>query len=395
MNYILFDDYSWENLLPLTFTKPVAELRIGILTIREKWEYLLEQDISYITQEYLAEKYPIHTEDYNILINSSILPGKELLDRIRELSSGQALVKGHDIVGANLEKEKIEEFKNKELRDIDIIEYENEITKINHPWQIFAQNEQALTNDFKMITQGRESEPVSPSNNTITPENIFLEPGAKVEYATINASAGPVYIGKDAEVMEGTVIRGPLAMCEHSVLKLSSKIYGATTLGPYCKVGGEVNNSVFTGYSNKAHDGFLGNSVIGEWCNLGADTNNSNLKNNYANVKLWSYTEERFINTGLQFCGLIMGDHSKCGINTMFNTGTVVGVNANIFGEGFPRNFIPSFSWGGTKGFKVYKIEKAFEVAEKVMKRRKKNFDDKEKNILRDIFHQTEKYRKF
>ncbi|MFP4042166.1 MAG: GlmU family protein [Bacteroidales bacterium] len=395
MNYILFDDYSWENLLPLTFTKPVSELRIGILTIKEKWEYLLKQDISYITQDYLTEKYPIHSEDYNILINGSILPNKILLDRIRELSSGQALVKGHDIVGANLEKAKIEEFKNKELRDIDIIEYENEIIKINQPWQIFAQNEQALIQDFKMITQGRESEPVSPSNNITAPENIFLEPGAKVEYTTINASSGPVYIGKDAEIMEGTVIRGPLAMCEHAVLKLSSKIYGATTLGPYCKVGGEVNNSVFTGYSSKAHDGFLGNSVIGEWCNLGADTNNSNLKNNYANVKLWSYPEERFINTGMQFCGLIMGDHSKCGINTMFNTGTVVGVNANIFGEGFPRNFIPSFSWGGTKGFKVYKIEKAFEVAEKVMQRRKKCLDDKEKNILRTIFHHTEKYRKF
>ncbi|MFP4047878.1 MAG: GlmU family protein, partial [Bacteroidales bacterium] len=380
MNYILFDDYSWENLLPLTFTKPVSELRIGILTIKEKWEYLLKQDISYITQDYLTEKYPIHSEDYNILINGSILPNKILLDRIRELSSGQALVKGHDIVGANLEKAKIEEFKNKELRDIDIIEYENEIIKINQPWQIFAQNEQALIQDFKMITQGRESEPVSPSNNITAPENIFLEPGAKVEYTTINASSGPVYIGKDAEIMEGTVIRGPLAMCEHAVLKLSSKIYGATTLGPYCKVGGEVNNSVFTGYSSKAHDGFLGNSVIGEWCNLGADTNNSNLKNNYANVKLWSYPEERFINTGMQFCGLIMGDHSKCGINTMFNTGTVVGVNTNIFGEGFPRNFIPSFSWGGTKGFKVYKIEKAFEVAEKVMQRRKKCLDDKEKN---------------
>lgn len=395
MNYILFDDYSWENLLPLTFTKPVCEIRIGILTIKEKWEKYIDTKTSYLTEEYLSEKYPTTTEKKNILINSSILPDENLMKKINGLSIGQALVQGHDILAANLEKEKIDDFKNKELREIDITEHEEEIIKINHPWQIFKRNGEALENDFKILTKDRESEPVSSTNNIIKGENIFIEPGAKVEFATINASGGPVYIGKNAEIMEGTVIRGPLAMCEHSVLKLSSKIYGPTTLGPFCKVGGEVNNSVFLGYSNKAHDGFLGNSVIGEWCNIGADTNNSNLKNNYSEVKQWNYVEERFLGTGQQFCGLIMGDHSKCGINTMFNTGTVIGVNANIYGEGFPRNFIPSFSWGGIKGFKEYKLNKALEVAETVMKRRDKILDDEERNILNEIFNRTKKYRNY
>ncbi|MGB1307109.1 MAG: glucose-1-phosphate thymidylyltransferase, partial [Flavobacteriales bacterium] len=217
---------------------------------------------------------------------------------------------------------------------------------------------------------------------------------AKVEHAILNASTGPIYVGKDAEIMEGSIVRGPLAMCENSVLKMGAKIYGATTLGPYCKVGGEVNNSVLLGYSNKGHDGFLGNSVLGEWCNLGADTNNSNLKNNYAEVKLWSYQSERFVNTGLQFCGLIMGDHSKCGINTMFNTGTVVGVSANVFGAGFPRNFVSSFSWGGSAGYMTYRLNKVFEVAEKVMQRRAIEFNQVEKDILTEVFELTKSYRK-
>jgi UDP-N-acetylglucosamine diphosphorylase/glucosamine-1-phosphate N-acetyltransferase len=225
-------------------------------------------------------------------------------------------------------------------------------------------------------------------------ENIFLEPGAKIECATLNASTGPIYIGKDAEIMEGALIRGPFALCEHATLKMGTKIYGPTTIGPHSKVGGEVNNSVIFGYSNKAHDGFLGNSVIGEWCNLGADTNNSNLKNNYIEVKLWDYASGRFIPTGLQFCGLIMGDHSKSGINTMFNTGTVVGVSANIFGSGFPRNYIPSFSWGGAQGYITYHIDKALEVASQVMKRRDIKLDEIEQDILKHIFEITASKRK-
>lgn len=393
MNYILFDDYSWDNLLPLTYTRPTADIRMGILTIKEKWEKNLNQSCSYLTRDYLKDKFQSKTEKENILINGSVLPDKQLLSAIQSLQPGQTLVKENDIIAAHLDEESIEEFINKQLRDIDIDEYKDAIIKINHPWQIFQLNGVCIENDFKLLTENRESAPLSETNQVIAPENIFLEPGAIVEYATLNASKGPIYIGSNSEIMEGSVIRGPFAMCEHAVLKMLAKIYGPTTLGPYTKVGGEVNNSVFLGYANKAHDGFLGNSVIGEWCNLGADTNNSNLKNNYAEVKLWNYPEERFIKTGLQFCGLIMGDHSKCGINTMFNTGTVVGVSANVYGEGFPRNFIPSFSWGGTKGLQTYRLSKALEVAETVMKRRDKILDEKEKAVLTEIFNRTEKYR--
>jgi UDP-N-acetylglucosamine diphosphorylase/glucosamine-1-phosphate N-acetyltransferase len=244
------------------------------------------------------------------------------------------------------------------------------------------------------LTKGRKSQPLNNSCRNIGKGKIFIEEGASANDTTFNTTTGCIYIGKDAEVMEGSVVRGPFALCEHSVLKMSSKIYGATTIGPHSKVGGEVNNSVVFGYSNKAHDGFLGNSVIGEWCNLGADTNNSNLKNNYANVKLWNYSGENFIDTGLQFCGLIMGDHSKCGINTMFNTGTVAGVSSNIFGSGFPRNFIPSFSWGGAQGFTTYRFEHAIETAQLVMQRRNTELTDNDKDILKYIFDNDEKFRK-
>lgn len=395
MNYILFDDYSWDNLLPLTFTRPTSEIRVGILTIKEKWEKFLKTTCSYITADYLSNKFPLKQDQYNILINGSVLPNDKLFKEIEALKPGQTLVNGNDILAGYLEKDEIEAFRKKELREIEIKEFKGNVTKINYPWQIFQQNGEAINQDFKLLTNGRESAPISETNKIAGKENIFIEEGATVEFATLNATKGPIYIGEDAEIMENTAIRGPFAMCEHAVLKMAAKIYGPTTLGPYCKAGGEINNSVFIGYSNKAHDGFLGNSVIGQWCNLGADTNNSNLKNNYAEVKLWNYVESRFINTSSQFCGLIMGDHSKCGINTMFNTGTVVGVNANIFGEGFPRNFIPSFAWGGTKGFKVYKLNKALKVAETVMKRRNITLDDTEQKILTEIYNLTEKYRNF
>jgi UDP-N-acetylglucosamine diphosphorylase/glucosamine-1-phosphate N-acetyltransferase len=395
MNYILFDDYSWENHLPLTFTRPTSRIRTGILTIHEKWEKRLGSACYHLTQDYLADQFTLKTQEQNIMINGSVLPNDKLVKQIQTLELGQALVNQDEIIAANVSKEQVSDFSNKALREIDIIEYEGEVTKLNHPWEIYQYNGQAIREDFDLLTANRESQPLSSTNRVIGDHPVFLEAGARVECATINTSGGPVYIGAGAEVMEGSVIRGPLAMCEHSVLKLSAKVYGPTTLGPYCKAGGEVNNSVFTGFSNKAHDGFLGNAVIGEWCNLGADTNNSNLKNNYASVKLWSYREERFLDTGQQFCGLIMGDHSKCGINTMFNTGTVVGVNANIYGDGFPRNFIPSFSWGGAAGFKEYKLEKALEVADIVMKRRNMTLSESGARILKEVFQRTSKYRQF
>jgi UDP-N-acetylglucosamine diphosphorylase/glucosamine-1-phosphate N-acetyltransferase len=269
------------------------------------------------------------------------------------------------------------------------------LIKINFPWDLFRYNEKALLADYKLLTSKRRSALLSKTNQVVNKSNIFIEKGAKVEFSVLNGSKGPIYIGKDAEIMEGCLIRGPFALCDHAILKMGAKIYGPTSIGPNSKVGGEINNSIFQANANKAHDGFLGNSVIGEWCNIGADSNNSNLKNNYAEVKMWNFTSEKFIPTGLQFCGLVMGDHSKCGINTMFNTGTVIGVSANIFGSGYPRNFIPSFSWGGPQGISVYPLEKAFETADKVFQRRGISFTAMEKKILEHIFISTEKYRRF
>ena len=391
MNYILFDSDVRNSLLPFTYTKPVADLRVGILTIREKWEKHLGLTTTTLTEEYLEDKYPMVEMEENILINASFCPSLELVEKIKSLSKNEAIFKGEDVIAF---------YTSDTQEDVDFdeykqIEFNDDLIQIKNTWDIFSLNDVAIQQDFNLLTENRKSQPIPEGVQCINRENIFLEEGAKLTFGFLNASSGPIYIGKDAEIMEGCVVRGPLAMCDHSVLKLGAKIYGATTLGPYCKVGGEVNNSVLMGYSNKGHDGFLGNSVLGEWCNIGADTNNSNLKNNYAEVKLWDYNTGRFAKTGLQFCGLMMGDHSKCGINTMFNTGTVIGVSANIYGSGFPRNFVASFSWGGASGFTEYKLNKVFEVADVVMKRRGIVFDDKEKQILEHVFNETSKYRNF
>lgn len=394
MNYILFDDSSRINLLPLTFTRPVADIRIGILTIREKWEKVLGAATSSKTEGYLSKKFPLKLalEDENIWINGSFCPNEKLVEAIKNLKRGQALVSSNTLIALNSGNNNMVDFTL--LDSFVVLEFFGSVLRVENVWDIFSKNEEAILSDFTLLTAGRKSQAISATNQVIDKSTIFVEEGAKIECAILNASTGPIYIGKDAEVMEGSIVRGPFALCEHSTLKLGAKIYGPTTIGPHSKVGGEVNNSVILGYSNKGHDGFLGNSVLGEWCNIGADSNNSNLKNNYAQVKLWNYEKERFVNTGLTFCGLIMGDHSKCGINTMFNTGTVVGVNANIFGSGFPRNFVPSFSWGGASGFTTYKVEDAFEVAARVFERRGLVFDETEKEILTQVFELTEKYRK-
>ncbi|WBX77928.1 GlmU family protein [Tenacibaculum ovolyticum] len=391
MNYILFDGDVRNALLPFTYTKPVADIRIGILTIREKWEMYLGLTTTTITEEYLEEKYPMVEMEENVLLNASFLPTKSLIEKVKSLKVNQAIFKGEDVIAFYT----IDTQEEVDFSSYEQIEFEEEAIQIKNTWDIFSLNDKAIRNDFDLITEGRTSEPIPETVNYINKEDIFIEEGAKLTFATLNASNGPIYIGKDAEVMEGVLVRGALAMCENSVLKMGAKVYGATTLGPYCKAGGEINNSVLMGYSSKGHEGYLGNSVIGEWCNIGADTNNSNLKNNYAEVKLWSYETERFAKTGLQFCGLIMGDHSKCGINTMFNTGTVIGVSVNIFGSGFPRNFVPSYSWGGASGFTEYKTNKVFEVAEVVMKRRSIQFDEKEKRIMEYVFEETKKYRNY
>ena len=391
MNYILFDGDVRNSLLPFTYTKPVADIRVGILTIREKWEKHLGLTTTTVTEEYLEEKYPMVELEENILINASFCPTESLVEKVKNLSENEAIFKGEDVI-AFFTTDSQEEVNFDAYTQI---EFEEELIQIKNTWDIFSLNDKAIQEDFNFLTEGRTSQPIPEGTRYINKDNIFIEEGAEVIFANLNASTGPIYIGKDALVMENSSVRGPFAMCENSVLKMGAKIYGATTLGPYCKVGGEVNNSVLFAFSSKGHDGYLGNSVIGEWCNLGADTNNSNLKNNYAEVKLWDYKTGRFAKTGLQFCGLMMGDHSKCGINTMFNTGTVIGVSANIFGSGFPRNFVPSYSWGGASGFTEYKTNKVFEVATVVMKRRSIVFDEKEQKILEHIFEETKQYRNY
>ena len=391
MNYILFDGDVRNALLPFTYTRPVADIRVGILTIREKWEKFLGITTTSITEEYLEEKYPMVEMEVNVLLNSSFLPTKTLVEMVKSLEPNQAIFKGEDVIAFYT----INSQEEVDFSKYHQIEFDDDLIQIKNLWDIFSLNAEAIRADFDLITEGRNSEPIPETVHCINRNDIFIEKGAEITFATLNASKGPIYIGKNALIMEGSMIRGAFAMGKNSILKMGAKIYGATTLGPYCKVGGEVNNTVFFEHSNKGHDGYLGNSVIGEWCNIGADSNNSNLKNDYSEVRLWNYETERFAKTGLQFCGLMMGDHSKCGINTMFNTGTVIGVSANIYGSGFPRNFIPSFSWGGASGFTEYKMNKVFNVAEVVMKRRGIKFDDNERKILNYVFEQTKKYRNY
>jgi UDP-N-acetylglucosamine diphosphorylase/glucosamine-1-phosphate N-acetyltransferase len=388
MNFILFDNFRRSNLFPLTYLRPVADIRIGILTIREKWEKYLGQQTSTLTEGYLRVKYPIVREDDNIMVNGSVCPDKTLVNEVLNLKIGEVLFKDDAIIAMRLHAIELDSLDEEKMDEVNMVESKSAVLKINHTWDIFSLNGQAIENDFSLLTDKRNSEPVSKSNQVIG-DRIFLEKGAKVECCILNSSTGPIYIGKEAEIMEGSMIRGPFSLGDHSVVKMGAKIYGPTTVGPYCKIGGEVNNSVFFGYSNKAHDGFMGNSVIGEWCNIGADTNTSNLKNTYENIKLWNYADQTFVETGLQFCGLIMGDHSKCGINSMFNTGTVVGINTNIYGSGYQRNFIPSFSWGGPAGIKAYHIDRAVSVAKKVFQRRGLDFNQVEEDILRNIFNLT------
>ncbi len=383
MKFILFDDSYTSDLYPIALTRSIADIRIGILTIKEKWEKSLATSTFIRTAGYLSSKYEAtnSTGEEVIFINAAACPSPSLVNKIKSLSLGEAVVWGSRVIAHHcLDDKNPEDLSSSQTKKIEPTDY----TLLRYPWDIFTNNGRELTTDYKLLTEGRNSARLDQSNTALGNE-VFIEPGAKVMCSVLNSTTGPIYIGKDAEVMENSVIRGPFAMLDHSVLKLATKIYGATTLGPYCKVGGEVNNSVLTGYSNKGHDGFLGNSVIGEWCNLGADTNNSNLKNNYGLVKAYNYTAKDYINTNLQFCGLIMGDHSKSGINTMFNTGTVVGVSSNIYGGGFPPKYIPSFSWGGAEGFVEFKAEKAEEVAKRMMERRSMDFTEVDVRIFESI----------
>lgn len=390
MNVILFDDTAaWKNLLPLTYTRPIAEIRMGILTIKQKWDKWLNTNSSYYTQPYLSKKFKAAEKDNSLFIRSNVCPDKTIVEAVHNLKPGQALIKNNRLIafiGSSADLKNSDALKKIEIPFTPF--------EVINTWDIFQKAGETIISDFEILTFNRTSAPVSKTVTIIGDRNmVFFEEGVKAEACILNTGSGPIYIGKDAEIMEGSAIRGPFALCDHSTLKLNTKIYGPTVIGPECKVGGEVSNCVIFGFTNKAHDGFIGNSVIGEWCNLGADTNCSNLKNNYGNVKLFNYSQNKSIDSGLQFCGLTMGDHSKSGINTMFNTGTVVGVAANVFGGGFPVTHIPDFSWGGAQGFETYKQEKLFETAEKVFARRGLKFDDIEKEILNEVFRLTAEYR--
>jgi UDP-N-acetylglucosamine diphosphorylase/glucosamine-1-phosphate N-acetyltransferase len=394
MNAILLDSPERENLLPLCFTRPVSELRTGILTITEKWGKRLKGDFSWQTESYLQAKYPKVIASENLLINAHVCPTDELTAQVEKLQLGQGIVwNGQPIVALVDEAASDSFYEN--TAEIHWKDFAGELDLVQYPWDLTEFNSRQIQLDFDLLTADRESEPISHTNQLIHPENIFVEQGAKLEFATINATAGPVYIGRDAEIMEGSFIRGPFVLGDHAVVNMGSKIYGATTVGPFSKVGGEISQSILIGYSNKGHDGFLGNSVLGEWCNLGAGTNVSNLKNNYEPVKMWNYTTGRFYKTGLQFGGLIMGDHSKAGISSMFNTGTVVGVGCNIHGTGFPRQFVPSFADGGPGGFKLHQLKSVFSVAEKVMTRRNRELTEIDKQILTTVFDWTSVFRSF
>ena len=394
MNIILFDDPILRlQLLPFTYTRPLADIRLGILKVNEKWQKLTGHKVSFLTENYLSAKFPSHFASDNFYISGALCPTESLVEAIINLGENEGLMVG-DYLAAFHSFAQIPYSELASLKLKKKVVFEGEAHLIDRPWRIFQWNGLQIRSDFDLITTGRISEDITdPFTRVYNPENVFIEPGASIKSAIINAENGPVYIGKNAQVMEGAMIRGPFAMGEQSIIGMGAAIRENTTVGPHCKVAGEVSNAVFFGNSNKGHDGYLGNAVLGEWCNLGADTNASNLKNNYANVKVWSFADEAFVDSGLQFCGLLMGDHSKCGINTMFNTGTVVGVSANIFGGGFPKSFVPSFAWGGSEGFTTYRIEQALDTASRVLERRKMPLDETERAILLEVFERSAKFR--
>jgi len=394
-NIILFDDESREQMLPLSYTRPVAELRTGIFTIRERWEKLLKGTASYITSDYLGQRFPMILEDDNIVINGAVMPNGRLVRLIEQLEPNEALMQDGDLIAARLNRiqfenlfrdESIDEIKGLDLSDTPFIH-------LAYPWDLFLYLRATIEYDFELVTKGRISQPIPSNNQVIAPDNIFLEEGAQVTCAILNAQSGPIYIGKNAQIMEGAIIRGPVTIGAGTIIKMGAMIYGPTAIGPDCKVGGEVKEVVLLAHSNKAHEGYLGNSIIGEWCNLGAGTSVSNLKNNYSNVRMWDYITQSMRDTGLQYLGTVMGDHSKTGIQTMFNTGTLVGVASNIFGAGYPPKFIPSFSWGGAQGLITHRLEDALDTAKKVVSRRDHEFSQEEEDILKHVFELSKNYR--
>lgn len=398
MNFILFDDSArWRSLLPFTYTRPISEIQWGLFRGAQRWAHLLQSQPSYLTADYLQEVFPIQTGSDNIYINSAVLATPALATAVTSLQEGERLMQKDVLLAFRTSAKNVDVAALYNTTPTKDKQYSGEeLLLLQHPWEIFSHNAAAIKSDYAWFCKERKSAALPPDMLVRGAENIFVEAGALIAPGVvINATEGPVYIGEHAEIMEGVLIRGPFALCSNSTLKMGAKIYGGTSIGPGSKVGGEVNNAVFFANSNKGHDGFLGNAVIGEWCNLGADTNCSNLKNNYDAVKVWSEDQNELVATGLTFCGLLMGDHSKCGINTMFNTGTVVGVSSNVFGAGFPEKFVPSFSWGdGGETTTGYRLDKALETADRMMGRRGQQLNDAWRKVYRSIFDATASQRK-
>jgi len=392
--FLLHDHGYWQRFLPFTFTRPVSEIRTGLFTIREKWEIALDRDAAYKTEPYLQSRFPAAASGNVLVINATIAPNEPLVKAVKQLKPETVLKQEDEPIACLMPATEVPENGLEEVpAHYATKNYTKFLLQMKDKCDIFGYNPLQIQQDFQVVTSGRVSTMVNETNTILGSNPVFVEEGASIECCTLNTQKGPIYIGHEANIMEGSHLRGPLAVCEHSTVKMGATIYEGTTIGPYCKAGGEINNSVMFGYSNKAHEGFLGNAVIGEWCNIGADSNNSNLKNDYKDVKIWDYEKEGFTSTGQQFCGLFMADHAKCAINTMFNTGTTVGVSANIYGGGFPRTFIPSFSWGGAAGFATYKLEKAVETARSMMSRRELTFTEADYTIFQTIFEKTASYR--
>jgi UDP-N-acetylglucosamine diphosphorylase/glucosamine-1-phosphate N-acetyltransferase len=389
MNKIIFTEEFCqpENLHPFTLTRQIQDIRVGILTIREKWEHALglhsydKNEDDYKDLDRSVNIQEVIGDDICFMIHGNLLPHKDLVKATLKLKDGEFITAGETSgIVFRLSKHQIND-KHK-IKVTKAIQLKSDIKTINFPWEIFQLNDWAIREDFELITKKKKSQPVSKTNSISGRSKIFIEKGARVENCIINATTGPVYIGKNAEVMEGCVIRGPFAMCENACLKLGAKVYGATTLGPGCVVGGEIKNSVLFGYSNKAHDGYLGDSVIGEWCNMGAGTTNSNLKNNASDVRVWTTKGEMIAG---KKCGVMMGDYSRTAINTTINTGTVIGVSCNVFGSGLTPKYIPNFSWG-SEGVSRYSLDKALIDIENWKKLKGQTITSNEISILKYIF---------
>lgn len=380
MKVVVFDDKEiWENLNPITLTRPSGAVRVGVDTIAQKWQAFMPGDYAWgVAEPYLEERFPCHAavDDDTLYVAGHVLPTPALVAEVLALEPRRGIT---DSTGRLVARRGTATERS--------VPAASAVHTVEHLYDIFGKNGEQLCLDIARITAGRVSQPLSPSNTVIgDPALVFIEEGAVVEGAFINTRVGPVYVGSHAEVMEGSMLRGPIALCEHAVVNMGSKIYPGTTIGPFCKVGGEVNNVVFMAYSNKAHDGFLGNAVIGQWCNIGAGAVASNLKNDYTPIRLWNYPTHRFLRTNLQFCGLIMGDHSKAGINTMFNTATVLGVGVNVHGSGFPRNFVESFHEGSVAGFSPVSLDKFFDIARRMMARRGRELTPAEERMYAYLY---------